>query len=249
MIRTSFLSAALAGATAALCTGCPTDTGNPFTSETRLHAHSSDPDRVGVDVDAVEAKVTEVWLGLGALEFHGGCGDDDGTSTVPAIADHALPAPQLVTTELTDDSYCGLGVSLHTVSGADLPAGAPTLLIGHSILVGGVRIDAVPFTIRSTITGTVDVRAFGEDSFALGPEQPTFLGFDVATWLVAAVDLAGAVPVGGIISIEAGVDDTRLAAFEAAFPGGVELYDDPDASGSAGAGEAKLAKGTELSTE
>jgi hypothetical protein len=69
-----------------------------------------------------------------------------------------------------------------------------------------------------------------------------FLGFDVASWLDADVDLAGATPIAGTFEIDMTNDPARAAAFAANFPAGLELYTDHDLDGSA-AGETKLADG------
>ena len=79
--------------------------------------------------------------------------------------------------------------------------------------------------------------AFSEDDAGM------FLGFDVASWIDADVDLAGATPApSGMIEIDMTNDPTRAAAFAANFPAGLELYTDHDLDGSA-AGETKLADG------
>jgi len=229
--------------------GCPTDTGNPFTAEARLHAHSSEAARIAVLVDGSEARVDQVWISAGPIAF---LGDDCATAVASTAApvlddDHAQPGAQELDLQLTGDPLCAIAVPL--VQAAAAPADAPAELAGHSLLVLGVRTsDGVPFRIRTATTGTVYIpELVAGTHFAITADQPaTFLGFDVASWITAGVDLAGATPSAGTIVIEAGVDDARLAAFEQNLAPGFELYDDPDRSGSAQLGEAKLAKGTEL---
>jgi hypothetical protein len=230
--------------------GCPTDTGNPFASEMRLHAHSSDVPRVAVLADGSLARVDQVWIGAGSITP---LGDDCATrldtqpAATPAIRDLAQPGAQDVVVELLEQPLCAIAIPLVQVAAA--PTAAP-LLAGHSVLVLGVRTsDDVAFRIRTALTGQVFMPELVPGvHFTITEDQPaTFLGFDVATWITGGVDLATAVPTGsGAIEIEAGLDDVRLAAFEANLAAGFELYDDPDASGSASTGEAKLAKGTQL---
>jgi hypothetical protein len=232
----------------ALCSGCPTDTGNPFTGEARLHAHSSEAARIAVLADGTEARVDGVWLSSGPIDFLADdCTAIDGTTAAPAAGDdYAQPGATQLDVPLTGEPLCAIAVPL--VAAVAVP-GAPAELVGHSLLVTGTRSgDGATFRIRTARTGSVYVpELVAGEHFAITREQPAvFLGFDVASWIAGAVDLAAAIPVGGLVAIEAGVDDLRLAAFETNLARGIELYDDPDRSGSASAGEAKLAKGTEI---
>jgi hypothetical protein len=227
---------------AAACGG--TETGNPFTGESRLHAHSSEPGRVGVVVPATEAQVDGVWLSTGAHRLLGeDCTTTAATTPVPdAGANHAGPVT-LVTFELDEDPLCAIAIPLVVATTA--PAGAPPELAGHSVLVTGTRnSDGTPFRIRLALASEIVLMnvagpfAFSEDDAGM------FLGFDVASWIDAGVDLAGATPVGTPLTIEIDMttDPTRAAAFAANFAAGLELYTDHDLDGSA-AGETKLADG------
>lgn len=231
----------------AACGG--TETGNPFTADTRLHAHSSDAPRVAVLTDGSEARVDEVWLGAGAITMLGAdCTAVVATMPAPNTGtDRAQPGPEELMYEMTPDPLCAIAVPLVQVT--TVPGGAPPELLGQSVLVTGVRTsDGAAFRIRTSIVGSVYIpELVAGTHFTIDEDQPsTFLGLDVASWITGAVDLAGATPVGGVIAIEMGGDEVRLAAFEDNLARGFELYDDPDMSGSASVGEAKLAKGTEI---
>ena len=231
----------------AACGG--TETGNPFTADTRLHAHSSEASRVAVLTDGTEARVDQVWIGAGAIAMLGAdCTEVIATMPAPnAGTDRAQPGPEDLSYEMTPDPLCAIAVPLVQVT--DAPLGAPPELLGHSVLIAGVRTsDGTPFRIRTGLIGSVYIpELVAGMHFTIDADQPsTFLGLDVASWIGGAVDLPGATPVGGVILIEMGGDEVRLAAFEANLARGFELYDDPDMSGSATAGEAKLAKGTEV---
>jgi len=230
----------------AACGG--TETGNPFTADTRLHAHSSEASRVAVLSDGSEARVDQVWMGIGQTDMLGADCTEVVASVPPPHAeiDRAQRVPEDVTYDMTPVPLCAIAVPL--IQATSVPMDAPIDLLGHSLLIQGVRTsDGSPFQIRTTRTGSVYMPGVDGMHFTIDEDHAsTFLGFDVASWISGAVDLAGATPVGGVIKIESGVDDVRLAAFEANLARGFELYDDPDMSGSATAGEAKLAKGTEI---
>jgi hypothetical protein len=238
----------LALALALIVGGCGgTETGNPFTAETRLHAHSSEIARVAVLADGSEARIDQVWLGAGPIALIGDdCATPVVTTPAPAVDDdHAQPGAQELAYQLTPEPLCAIAVPLVQV--ATPPVGAPAELAGHSVLVVGVRTsDGAPFRIRTAITGRVYMpELVAGEHFTITEDQPaTFLGFDVARWIAGGVDLAGATPTAGTIVIEAGTDAARTAAFEANLARGFELYDDPDRSGGANAGEAVLALGT-----
>jgi hypothetical protein len=234
------IAAAAAAVTIAACGG--TETGNPFTVESRLHAHSSEPGRVGVVAAATEARVDGVWLSTGGHRLIADdCTTTAATTPIPdAGANHAGPVTT-VSFELDGDPLCAIAIPL--VVAAAAPPGAPPELAGHSVLVTGTRLaDAVPFRIRLALATDIVLMnvagpfAFSEDDFGM------FLGFDVASWIDADVDLAGATPVAGTIGIDAANDPARTAAFTANFPAGLELYTDHDRDGSA-AGETQLADG------
>jgi hypothetical protein len=246
-LRARLLSLIVTACTFAACGG--TETGNPFMAETRLHAHSSDTGRVAVLADGTEARVDQVWIGASSIGVYGAdCSTLVATMPAPATGDdHAQPGAQELTYDLREEALCAIAIPLVQV--ATLPAGAPPELAGHSILVTGVRTsDGVPFRIRTGLIGEVFIPEVTPGThFTIAEDQPaTFLGFDVATWIGGAVDLAGATPTAGTILIEMGADGARLAAFEDNLAPGFELYDDPDGSGSATPGEAKLAKGTDV---
>jgi len=245
-LRARLLTIVTAFALAA-CGG--TETGNPFMAETRVHAHSSDAGRVAVLADGTEARVDQVWIGAGMIDLYGAdCTTRVAQMPAPMTGDdHAQPGAEELTYQLREDPLCAIAVPLAQVG--TVPAGAPPELAGHSILVTGVRTsDGVPFRIRTGLVAEVFIpELVAGTHFTIAEDQPaTFLGFDVATWIGGAVDLPGATPTAGTILIEMGADDARLAAFEDNLAPGFELYDDPDTSGSATAGEAKLAKGTDF---
>jgi hypothetical protein len=227
-------------ATAAACGG--TETGNPFTGEERLHAHSSEPGRVGVVVPASEAQIDGVWLSTGAHRLtEEDCTTAAATTPVPdAGANHAGPV-SLVTFTLDADPLCAIAIPLVVATAA--PPGAPPELAGNSVLVTGTRnADGVPFRIRLALASELVLMNVGGPFAFSADDAGMFLGFDVASWLDADVDLAGATPIAGTIEIDMTNDPARAAAFAANFPAGLELYTDHDLDGSA-AGETKLADG------
>ena len=136
MLKVVTIVLAAATATVTACGG--TETGNPFTGESRLHAHSSEPGRVGVVVAATEAEVTGVWLSTGAHRLlEDDCTTTAATTPVPdAGANHAGPVT-LVTFELDADPLCAIAIPLVVATAA--PPGAPPELAGHSVLVTGTR--------------------------------------------------------------------------------------------------------------
>lgn len=238
-VGTTVASIAIALAVAA-CGG--TETGNPFTAENRLHAHSSEPGRVGVVTTATEAEVTGVWLSTGAHRLiDEDCTTTAATTPVPAPgANHAGPVT-LVMFELSPDPLCAIAIPL--VVAAVAPPGAPPELAGHSVLIIGVRrADDVPFRIRAALATEITLMRVGP-AFGFTADDPgMFLGFDVASWIDGDLDLANTVPIAGTIEIDATNDPTRLAAFVANLPAGLELYTDHDRDGSA-SGETVLADG------
>lgn len=213
------------------CAG--TETGNPpLTAELSVDAHSREPARIGIDVDATEATVEEVWVSVGPLRF---IGDDacaapgEAMAQIPSIAaeDHADATAARAVFETTERSFCTVEVNLD-LAAAPLPAGAPPELDGASVVVLGHRPDDTPFVIVTDAAAPIPVRALdGRFPIAEGADG-LFLGFDMATWL-DGVDLAGAtVGMDGRIVIDADDNPALAAAFEANLAPGIELYADQD---------------------
>lgn len=227
---------ALAAACCLLWSACfGTETGNPpLTAELTVDAHSSDPARVAIDVDASEAVVEEAWVVVGDVAFVGDDGCDAPAEVMPQLVglgarDHAGPEPARTSFETTARDFCSVAVELELAE--TLPAGAPPELDGASVVLRGRRGDGTPFTLVSAAPTTIDVRSLG-DRFRIDETRDgLFLGFDVAAWL-DGVDLSTGTPaMDGRVHVNATEHPELLAAFEANLSRGVELYRDDDLDG------------------
>jgi hypothetical protein len=231
------------------CTG--TETGNPFSAQLALDAHSSDPTRVAVRVSEGGDVVEQAWLVLAEIRFveEAGCADDDGTDFEPlGAADHAQSGATVQEKTLPNpDVFCGIDVPLLTGDPAMLPPGAPAELGGASVLLIGRTAGGAPFRISTAMTPNIRVAAVA-DAFPMSPaddEVAVLLGFDVAAFL-RDVDLSTAVTeVDGSIIIDATHNVALLTAFESALAAGMELYRDVDQDGTRDVPEdVLLARGT-----
>jgi hypothetical protein len=230
------------------CTG--TETGNPYSVQLALDAHSSEPTRVAVRVSEGGDVVEQAWLVLDPIRFveQRGCADADG-GEAPALgaADHARDSFTDQDFELVyQGAYCRIDVPLLTADPAALPAGAPVELGGASVLLVGRTAAGAAFRISTTMTPTLPVVAVdASGAFAMNPEQnEVLLGFDVAGFL-RDVDLSTAtLEADGSIIIDATHNPDLLRAFEMSLGAGMELYRDVDGSGTLdGPDEVLLARG------
>ncbi len=197
------------------CTG--SDIGNPRSLEVTMYG--GDPPGVSID---------QAWIAVDGITLNSAadCAGQPVVSVPGPLAIDLLaadPPAALADLPLSEGSHCRL-----TVTWGLGAAGAPAELQGVSITLGGTRADGTPFVIRSVRAGAL---VFGTDlmPFDLPAGLTTlFVGFDAAA-VMAGVDLAGATVGGdGVIHVEAGANDTQLAAFDAALHGASHLFDDTD---------------------
>lgn len=231
MIR-RFLVIALAIGLAG-CLG--TETGNPpATAQLGVDTHSSNPAAVSVREERGGIVVDEAWLALERLALV----PAESCETMDVFpgakleaADHANPEPAFVDLEAESDSFCALRVRF--VASAIVPAGAPSELSDHAIVIRGRRADGTPFEIWSRASIDVAVRSI-EGSFALPEDESMrglFLGFDVATWL-SDIGLGETSPdLDGMIKVSSEHNADVLDAFESNLASGLELFRDADLDG------------------
>jgi len=238
MKHSAFLSIVLAAV--ASCGG--TETGNGFTQEIRVGAHSSDEGEYAVSVAAGGGVVSEAWMIIGGMTLieDGDCGaNGDGVDMPPLnAADHALGDVDL-TVPMNEGDYCQLTLP---IGGEGLiPTGAPPALGGETaIVVIGQTGAGTDFTI---VGGAPTIAIRGSGAFALSvADGPLFLGFDVASWL-AGLDIDSGDLTSGQVLIDAANNATLSAQFAQNVAGGIELYRDANGNGQVDAGELPVASG------
>lgn len=231
-MRTRWLLTALSLALIGCASG--TETGNPsLTVSLSFSAHSSKPDIVAVREGSAAVVVSEVWLSLGPVALVEGddcaLGSERFESAALGVGNHAAAQPGHTDVKTEPSAFCSL--ELEFVSSAEIPSGAPSALSGRSIAVKGELADGTAFLLVSGYEGHVPVRAV-DTSFALSDgEAAMLLGFDLAAWL-EGIELATlSREDDGSILIDEQRNAALVAAFEAALPGGLELYRDRDADG------------------
>jgi hypothetical protein len=202
-----------------------TETGNPVEVDLELQARSTAPEQVDVQAPAGITSVTQAWLAVDRIRFVRGdvCdgpGEEEFDLEGPFVRDSAAPIPEALRATLVEGDYCRVRMRLEPAVDA---GGAPGDLIGHVVLVSGVRADGVPWQLRSNTEVDADVRSV--EPIPLTEATASLeVALDVATWL-DGVDLNAATPVDGLIRIEPGANDALLQAFEANFEASLELFD------------------------
>ncbi len=203
----------------AACNG-GTDAGNPV-ADMEVTLYSEAP---GVTIG-------EAWLAAGGVSLHAPA-DCAGSPVVdvqgPLVVDLLSDQPPAALVGLTFEpgAYCRLALTWGL--GA---AGDPADLVGASLSIRGTRADGTPFLLRTTRAGAVGFGDAASEFQLAGTLTTLFIGFDLAA-MFAPVDLAGATVGGdGVIHIETGMNDTQLAAFEAALHASSHLFDDADHDG------------------
>lgn len=236
----AFLSLACAGGT---------ETGNPSLSGSLSYTgYSSKPTDYGVRDGGSVASVDSAWLDLDTVRIspEGTCGIDGGEAfSVPGlgIGDHAAGAHNFTPYAAKSGSFCEVRLPFVRVSssgnaGANLPAQLP----GNSLLIVGKLADGTPFSIASSATPVVQLRAEGA-GFALSTDQPdAVIAFDFAAWLDGLKFDAAELSDGQIV-ISSSSNPSLLAAFEANLGAGVALYRDRDGDGALDADAELLARG------
>lgn len=218
--------------------GCSsgTETGNPSLSlrgALSYTGYSSKPDEFGVREGGAVATIDNAWLDLDAVRISpdGDCGIDGGEAFSVAalgLGDHA--AGQHNSTEFVakPGAFCSVGLPFVQATATD--AALADELDGQSLFIDGRLADGTPFTIASSATPVLDLRAEGA-GFALSAGQADVLfAFDFAAWL-EDVDFARAELSDGRIVISADSNPELLASFEGKLAAGVALYRDRDGDG------------------
>ncbi len=211
----------------------PTETGNPVT--VALSAHSSDPDAVGFDGNAL--RIDSLWMGFGDIRFvlAADCaGGGDVQILGPIVTDLAAD-PFLQSFEPSTMEYCRVSVVIDPV--VSVPSGAPADLLNHSVRIEGMTPAGTPFVLRSAEDVEVDVNATTD--FLV--DGALVLSFDVARWFERLDVDSGTAGPDGVIVIDDENNSDLLDEFEDRFEEALELYDDDDDDGRRDDDEERLA--------
>jgi len=235
-------------ATLGACSG-GTETGNPplFKAELSYTAYSGLPTLVGVRAPSSEVVVDHAWLDLDsvALLGAGSCAASAPTPvSLPAlgVGDHAAGQHNATSFALRGGEYCALELPFVLAPRAELGAGAPADLEHHSIMLAGELADGTPFTLLSTSTPRVRLRA-DSGSFEISENHArTLIAFDLAEWL-ADLNWADATRVDGVIRITSEDNPALLAQFESQLGRGIALYRDENGDGQLDEQPERLAHG------
>lgn len=215
------------------CAGA-TETGNPAVPvDIQLDVRTSEASAVGIRTGASETVIEETWVALGEPLFleEGNCGvlDEYPLGPTQLVADLAAPDAR-IELEVRAQSYCGLVLPLQQES-PELPAGAPSELADHSIVLTGTRADGTPFMLLHAEQDELEVVA-DDGSFEVEEDGPLLLlAFDVAA-LMRDVDLDNAdVDTDGVIRIDAMQNSGLHIAFDVSLECSLDLYFDVDDDG------------------
>lgn len=206
-----------------------TETGNPeLDAQLRVQARSSAPGQVDVDAPAGTLSVDEAWLAIDRVRFVRGAvcdapGEIETDVDGPFVRDAATPVPEPIVARLPNDDYCRVRLRLEP---AEQAGPAPVELLGHTVLVSGVRSDGVPWTFRSVEDFDIDVRSATPISLEAATGN-LLVSLDVATWL-EGIDLDGAEVSGGAVFIEVGSNEALLGAIEDRLEAAFDLFDEDD---------------------
>ena len=221
------------------CTG--TETGNGFTQEIRVGAHSSNPANFAVAIADGGGVVAEAWVIVGAMTFvaDGDCGaGGEGVAAVALGADDHAGGPIDLMVELNEGDFCQVTVPLG--GPASIPTSAPPQLSPtNAIVLLGQTAAGTDFTI---VGEAPVVQLVAPAPFALSEDSDLFIGFDVAEWLTG-LDIDGGDVTAGRVLIDANNNTTLSAVFNDNVAGGVAVYRDEDGDGEADPGEPRLALG------
>ena len=231
MIRSLLPSLLLSGVLFGLLSGCVTETGNPeLDVQLRAGANSS-RDRVAVS-SLPTVTVESAWVILGDVRLVEGSACDtpdeiEHTAEGPFETNLLAEVPEVIHIPAVGTDYCRVRVRLDDANGL---AAGPDGLDDHSVYLSGTRGDGLPFVIRSRSGFEVDLRSRGEPfSLEVGAAD-LLLAFDLGTWL-DGVDLDGATPTDGVVTVDEDHEPDLLDAFEDAVDAAMALLRDPGSDG------------------
>lgn len=238
----------LLGALSCIACNSGTETGNPsLTGALSYTGYSSKPTDYGVRDDGAVATITNAWLDLDSVSISpdGACGVDGGDAfVVPAlgVGDHAAGQHNATAYTAKAGSFCSVALPFARVPGTSGAADVPAELRGNSLFITGKLADGTPFSIASSATPVIELRA-GDSGFELSADRSDIvIAFDFAAWL-EGVDLAAAERVDGQVVISSRSNRDLLATFEENVATGVALYRDRDGDGLVDTDAELLARG------
>jgi hypothetical protein len=238
----------LLGAFSCVACNSGTETGNPsITGALSYTGYSSKPTDYGVRDDGAVATITNAWLDLDSVNVSpdGACGIDVGEAfLVPAlgVGDHAAGQHNSTAYAAKAGSFCSVGLPFARVSATSGAANLPDELRGNSLLLTGKLADGTPFSIASSATPLIELRA-GGSGFVLSPDQSdVVIAFDFAAWL-DGVDFAAADRLDGQVVISSRSNPDLLAQFEENVASGIALFRDRDGDGLIDTDAELLARG------
>jgi hypothetical protein len=212
-----------------------TETGNPsLTGALSYTGYSSKPAAYSVRDAGSIATIENAWLDLDSVSIspEGACGIDGGEAfVVPAlgVGDHAAGAHNFTPYAAKAGSFCSVDLPFVRVSDAN-GGKLPDQLPGNSLLITGTLADGTLFSIASSATPVVELRAEG-DGFVLSAERPdAVIAFDFAAWL-EGIDFDAAERTDGRVVISPDSNSGLLTVFEQNLAAGVALYRDRDGDG------------------
>ena len=212
----------------AICSisACAGETGNPYVEQVIFDAWSSDSTVADIGTFAGGLNVDEVWLNLATPRFarSASCSTVETFGPLPlGPSDHAVAGVVSQTFTAEPGDYCRMELSFQQ-TGPNLPAGAPSELEGHSVLVLGQTNNAVPFRLLLDI-GVLDLVAPAEITLEENL-APLFISFDIAPW-VDGIDFDALAPgQDGVIEVSAASNQPTYVTIQSQFPSGIGLYRD-----------------------
>lgn len=225
-----------------------TETGNPsLTGALSYTGYSSKPSDFGVRDGGSLANIESAWLDLDAVSVSpdGECGIEGGEAfVVPAlgVGDHAAGGHNFTPFAAKAGTFCSVNLPFARVPSRGNGGSLPDELPGNSLLITGSLADGTPFSIASSATPVVELRAEGA-GFALSADQAdAVIVFDFAAWL-DGVDFESADRSDGAIVISADSNASLLSTFEQNLAAGVTLYRDRDGDGLIDVDAELLARG------
>ena len=196
----------------------PTETGNPPLGSVQLGltAFSTSPDVAAVKSAQGGLVVDQLRVNAVALSLLP-CASSSPALDAPADNYDVIASGDA--NELRGDvRLCGARLELG-------PSDAPP---GAAIFVHGLRTDGTPFEVVSTAARTLELRAPPGASFGA---HPLLLAFDIGVWF-STIDVHGAhAGPDGVARLDATLNPTLLATFDAQTSLSVALYADENENG------------------
>lgn len=214
-----------------------TETGNPsLTGALSYTGYSSKPADFSVRDAGSVANIENAWLDLDSVSVSpdGACGIDGGEAfVVPAlgVGDHAAGAHNFTPYAAKAGAFCSVDLPFARVPSGASSGSVPDDLPGNSLLITGTLADGTPFSIASSSTPVVTLRAEGAGFVLSADQADALIAFDFAAWL-DGVDFDAAERSDGQIVISADSNSSLLATFEQNLAAGVALYRDRDGDGA-----------------